>query len=201
MARKPRLWYPGATYHLMERGIRRQAIYSDYTDYQTFLAILKRSLKKYSCTLHAFCLMTNHFHLLLETSDTPVGSFMKHLACTYATYYNRKYSYLGHLFEGRYCSGLVKDDSYFLQTSRYIHLNPVKAQIVSYPEDYTWSSYRTFLGLADDKITVTNQTLSYFGKYGIQKYRDFVDTPGQKFKVSEQKIQKEMGENDLWLPW
>lgn len=111
MARKPRLWYPGATYHLMERGIRRQAIYSDYTDYQTFLAILKRSLKKYSCTLHAFCLMTNHFHLLLETSDTPVGSFMKHLACTYATYYNRKYSYLGHLFEGRYCSGLVKDDS------------------------------------------------------------------------------------------
>ena len=90
MARKPRLWYPGATYHLMERGIRRQAIYSDYTDYQTFLAILKRSLKKYSCTLHAFCLMTNHFHLLLETSDTPVGSFMKHLACTYATYYNRK---------------------------------------------------------------------------------------------------------------
>ena len=182
MARKPRLWYPGATYHLMERGIRRQAIYSDYTDYQTFLAILKRSLKKYSCTLHAFCLMTNHFHLLLETSDTPVGSFMKHLACTYATYYNRKYSYLGHLFEGRYCSGLVKDDSYFLQTS-------------------PWSSYRTFLGLADDKITVTNQTLSYFGKYGIQKYRDFVDTPGQKFKVSEQKIQKEMGENDLWLPW
>ena len=86
--------------------------------------------------LHAYCLMTNHIHLLVETGDMEIGKFMKYLSECYAIYFNQKYFYRGHVFEGRYKSCLVKEDTYFLQTSRYIHLNPVKAQMINYPEDY-----------------------------------------------------------------
>ena len=136
----------------MERGIRRGAIYEDEGDYQVFLAIMKSAQEKYGCTLHAYCLMTNHFHLLIETDEVTVSKFMKQLASCYAIFFNRKYGYKGHLFEGRYKSCLVQDDAYFLQTSRYIHLNPAKAGMVAHPEDYQWSSYRTMItiiGLGD----------------------------------------------------
>ena len=101
----------------MERGIRRQAIYEEEGDYQVFMVIVKQCLEKYGCVLHAYCMMTNHFHMLLETSDTDVSKFMKQIANCYAVYFNRKYNYQGHLFEGRYKACLVKDDAYFLQTS------------------------------------------------------------------------------------
>lgn len=171
IARKPRMWYPGAIYHVMERGIRRQEIYREDMDYQAFMAIMKSALERNGCVLHAYCMMTNHFHILLETSETEPGKFMKQLASCYAIYFNRKYTYTGHLFEGRYKACLVNDDAYFLQTSRYIHLNPVKAKMVEHPEDYPWSSYRTMLGMGDDKITEINRTRAYFGKNAGIRYR------------------------------
>lgn len=196
MPRKLRTCYLGATYHIMERGIHRQNIFSDDFDYQVFLTLLANALQKYGCTLHAYCLMTNHFHLLVETSDIEIGKFVKLLANCYAQYYNRQHSFSGHLFEGRYKSGLVQDDAYFLQTSRYIHLNPVKARMVHYPEDYPWSSYRTLLRLNDDKITCTEKTFSYFQPNPVQQYRIFTEDIGKKFSVSENRIQKEIGVNE-----
>lgn len=201
IARRKRVWYPGAMYHLMERGIRRKEIFKDDTDYQVFLAILKNSLAKNECMVHAYCLMTNHFHILLETSEIEVGRFMKHLASCYAIYFNRKYTYKGHLFEGRYKSCLVRDDAYFLQTSRYIHLNPVKAKMVEHPEDYLWSSYRTMLGICDDKITRSDRTRSFFKDQSVIRYREFVEDVGHRYVVQEDEIRKSMGEDDLWLPW
>lgn len=120
-------------------------------DHQVLLQIIKTSLSKYSCWLHAYCLMTNHVHLLIETGDIEIGKFMKYMSECYAIYYNHKYGYRGHVFESRYKSSLVKEDTYFLQTSRYIHLNPVKAQMADYPEDYLWSSYRTMIPEANLK--------------------------------------------------
>lgn len=201
IARRKRVWYPGAMYHLMERGIRRKEIFKDDTDYQVFLAILKKALAKNECMVHAYCLMTNHFHILLETSEIEVGRFMKHLASCYAIYFNRKYTYKGHLFEGRYKSCLVRDDAYFLQTSRYIHLNPVKAKMVAHPEDYPWSSYRTMLGICDDKITRSDRTRSFFKDQSVIRYREFVEDVGHRYVVQEDEIRKSMGEDDLWLPW
>ena len=110
----------------MERGIRRLAIFQDEMDFEVFLEILKKEAMEKECKIHAYCLMTNHFHLLVETGNVEIGKFMKNLAGKYAMYYNHKYSYKGHIFEGRYKSILVETDSYFLQSSRYIHLNPVK---------------------------------------------------------------------------
>ena len=185
----------------MERGIRRQKIFEDDMDYQVFREILKVAVEKYNCIVHAYCLMSNHFHILLETDDIEVGTFMKYLASSYAIYFNKKYKYTGHLFEGRYKGCLVKDESYFLQTSRYIHLNPVKAKMVNAPEDYKWSSYRTMISLCDDKITYVGQTWGYFKNNPILRYREFVEDIGHKYTLHENKIQKEIGEDDLWLPW
>ena len=114
IARKLREWYPGAIYHLMHRGVRRTEIFSDEADYQVFLEILKVALDKYQCKSHAYCMMTNHIHLLLETSEGEIGRFMKCLSERYAMYFNHKYQYRGHLFESRYKSCLVKEDSYFV---------------------------------------------------------------------------------------
>ena len=129
----------------MERGIRRLEIFQDEFDYQVFLEILKKESEQKKCNIHAYCLMTNHFHLLAESQNVEIGKFMKSLAGKYAMYYNHRHSYKGHVFEDRYKSCLVETDEYFLQTSRYIHLNPVKAKMTEHPEDYKWSSYRNFI--------------------------------------------------------
>lgn len=186
---------------MMERGIRRQEIFREDMDYQAFIAIMKSALEKNGCMVHAYCMMTNHFHILLETSEREIGKFMKQLASSYAIYFNRKYLYTGHLFEGRYKACLVEDDAYFLQTSRYIHLNPVKAKMVEHPEDYPWSSYQTLLGFRDDRITQISRTHAYFGQNPIMRYRQFVEDIGHKYVVQENEIKKSMGEDDLWLPW
>lgn len=178
----------------MHRGVRRTEIFSDETDYQVFLEILKVALDKYQCKIHAYCMMTNHIHLLLETSEDEIGRFMKCLSERYAMYFNHKYQYRGHLFESRYKSCLVKEDSYFLQTSRCIHLNPVKARIVVKPEDYRWSSYQTMIALKDDRITERNRTLAYFKDNSILRYRDFVEDIGHKYVVQEHEIKKSMEE-------
>ena len=201
IARKIRAWFPGAVYHIMHRGVRRKPIFEDETDYQVFLQILKTSLEKYNCILHAYCLMTNHIHLLVETGDVEIGKFMKYMSECYAMYINHKYSYRGHVFESRYKSCLVKEDTYFLQTSRYIHLNPVKARMVTHPEDYLWSSYQTVIGIADDRITEKKKTLAYFSKNSVFYYREFVEDIGHKYIVQEQHIRKMIGEEELWLPW
>ena len=103
----------------MHRGVRRKDLFEEEMDYQVFLEILKSGLKNYECILHAYCLITNHIHLLLETTDIEIGKFMKFLSERYATYMNHKYLYRGHVFESCYKSCLVTKDDYFLQTSRY----------------------------------------------------------------------------------
>lgn len=185
----------------MHRGVRRSTLFEEDIDYQVFLQILKDSLEKYECILHAYCLMTNHIHLLLETGNIKIDKFMKCISERYAMYFNHKYLYRGHVFESRYKTCLVKDDTYFLQTSRYIHLNPVKAGMVMHPEDYFYSSYRTVTGIKDDGITNRRKTLSYFPKNSVFYYREFIEDIGHKYTVQEQSIRKMIGEDELWLPW
>lgn len=198
--RQKRIWYSGATYHAMARGIRRMVIFQDDTDYQVFLLLLKKMMEKHECSLHAYCLMSNHFHVLIETGPHEIGKTFKGIMSCYASYYNQRYGYHGHVFEGRFKSCIVKDDSYFLQTSRYIHMNPVKAKITAHPEDYPWSSYRTILRMTDDRITQPEKTLAFF-KQSIFYYREFVEDATHKYKINENMIQKEIGEDETWLPW
>lgn len=199
MAGKNRKWFPGAIYHIMARGNYRQNIFKDDEDFKVFLVLMQDAKTKYGFKLHAYCLMTNHYHLLLETEQTEIWKIMKRINQIYAAYYNEKYRLTGHLFQGRYKSCLVENDSYFLQTSRYIHLNPVKAKMVPRAEAYPWSSYSTLIGMKQEMIVEVKRTYAYFKEPQNFAYRNFVeDTTLNRY---EAEIQKSMGEDDLWLPW
>ena len=198
--RKVRVWHQGAIYHVMERGIRRQEIFKEKEDYQVFLLQLKKTVEKYNCLIHAYCLMTNHIHLLIETDTYPIGKTIKDLAGGYAIYFNSKYGYRGHLFEDRFKSGLVETDSYFLQSGKYIHLNPIKAGMTEKPEDYPWSSYRSMILLDDDQIVQREKTLGYFLN-DVYRYRQFIEDTMHQYMVEEGKIRKQIGEDNEWLPW
>ena len=167
-------------------------------DFKIFLQILESEAEKKACRIHAYCLMNNHFHLLVETGDIGIGFFMKSLAERYAMFYNRRYGYKGHVFEGRYVSCLVKTDGYFLQTSRYIHLNPVKAKIVDRPEQYRWSSYITIMDMWNDGIVTPDKTLSFFAE-GAAEYRELVEAQA-RYTEDEEAIQTDMKEDEMWLP-
>ncbi len=200
ISRHSRIWYEGATYHLMERGVRRDSIFLEKSDYEIFQEFLRIELEKNHCTLHAYCMMTNHFHLLTQTSDIDIGRFMQGLAGKYAAYFNHKHGYRGHVFEGRYRACLVESDAYFLQTSRYIHLNPVKAGMVARPEDYAWSSYRAMFDEKDDSLIKTALTLSYFDGDKHCAYRNFVNNVDKEHLESEEEIRTNMREDESWLP-
>jgi putative transposase len=197
--RKKREWYPGALYHIMARGNYRQDIVRDNADREVFLELLRCTYRKMPFMLHAFCLMTNHYHFLIETGDEPVWKIMKCFSMNYAQYYNGRYERIGHLFQGRYKSCLVTDDAYFLQTSRYIHLNPVKAHMAVCAEEYRWSSYRTYMGIDRLDFVTTDKGLAYFVNNPVEQYRDF--TESTSLEKPMERIRKDMGEDSLWLPW
>lgn len=145
MARKPRIHFPGAFYHVIARGNRHQKIFIDDQDYQRYLSFLKEYKKKYECILYAYVLMPNHVHLLVEVGETPLSRLMQNLQFRYTRNFNIRYRKWGHLFQGRYKAILCQKDSYFLELSAYIHLNPVRAGLVKDPLRYPWSSYRIYV--------------------------------------------------------
>lgn len=141
-------------YHIMLRGINRQDIFTDDTDRQRFLQLLEDLQHEYddqgniigqSCCFYAYCLMSNHVHLLYRQGTQEIEQSMKSLGISYAQYYNRKYGRVGHLFQDRYRSEPCEDLSYFITLLRYIHQNPVKAHICTSPEDYPWSSWLEYI--------------------------------------------------------
>lgn len=146
MARPLRIEYPGAFYHVMNRGLERREIIRDPKDYEKFLKVLADVQKPAGFICHSYCLMPNHYHLFLETPQGNLSKIMQETNGRYTQYYNRRYKRVGPLFQGRYKAKLIDQDSYSLQLSRYIHLNPVKAKMVSRPEGWRWSSYRSFVG-------------------------------------------------------
>jgi len=127
------------------RGNERKRIFSAKADYNQFKSYLKKAQEKYGCRLHCYVLMQNHYHLLLETPHGNLGKVMHYLNGSYTGFFNRRTGRSGDLFQGRYKAILVDVDSYLLELSRYIHLNPVKAGIVEKPQDYPYSSYKSFI--------------------------------------------------------
>ena len=213
MPRRKRIWYPGAIYHVMSRGNRRTTIFKEKSDYYQFLEFVKKVKDKYPFTIHALCLMTNHFHFLIETGDIELSKFMQKILSLYAMDFNKRYDLTGHLFESRYTACLVESDKYFLEVSRYIHLNPVKAQIVTDPYLYDYSSYRFYIDSgAPEEQSETDQIISdlltkdkILGMIGNglstseNRYRNFVED-NISHSDQEHLIQKDIREDDMWLP-
>jgi len=141
MSRPLRIQYPGALYHVISRGQERGAIVRDDADREKRLEWLRRTVETYGWRLHAFVQMTNHEHLFVQTPEPNLAAGMQYLNGSYTGYFNRRHGRSGHLFEGRYRGHLVEELGYYLEVSRYIHLNPVRAGIVDRPEKWRWSSY------------------------------------------------------------
>ena len=146
MARPLRLEYIGALYHVTSRGDRRDNIYIDDGDREQMLLLLGEVCERFNWVVHSYCLMSNHYHLLIETPDGNLSKGMRQLNGVYTQRFNRKHGRVGHLFQGRYKAIIVQKDSYLLELSRYIVLNPVRARMVSRAGDWPWSSYRATVG-------------------------------------------------------
>lgn len=177
MVRKHRVWFPGAIYHITARGIRKSDIFLENTDRQIYKNLLYETKQTHPFNLLAYCLMTNHVHLLIETIDTNTSIIFNLLHTKYAKAFNTKYEYSGHVFENRYGAELITSYQYLLEASRYIHLNPVKANIVERMEDYKWSSIRSYLYNEKDPLVTTNKILYNFSAPQKENYYHFLKTP------------------------
>jgi REP element-mobilizing transposase RayT len=172
MARRPRLFAAGVLYHVIVRGNQRQKTFTAESDYQGYIERLARYRKKYDYVLHAYCLMPNHVHLLVESSEQPLAKFMQGLQQSYSQYFNKRHGKSGHVFEGRYKAIICQKDPYLLELIRYIHLNPVRAGIVKSPERYRYSGDYGYLQGRASEIIDPAKVLSMLG--GTQAYRRFV---------------------------
>lgn len=197
---KIRIWYENAKYHVMARSVRSLALYRNEEDYEIFYMILRRTREKYPFIIHSYCLMTTHFHMLITTMKDEIWKIMKYLMQNYAMYFNRKYGTKGHVFDSRYVSCIIEDGIYFLEVSRYIHLNPVRACMVRNPLDYKHSSYENFFSEEESALLYRKEILDYFKDNQAEQYRMFVEG-AISHEEHEMMIQKDIGEDERWLPW
>lgn len=190
MARPLRIQYPGALYHVTNRGNDRKRIFKDDADRRMFLQILFQSIDTYSITLHSFVLMKNHWHFLVETPLGNLSDFMRHFNITYTSHYNRRHNRSGHLYQGRYKSFLVEMESYLSAVSRYIHLNPVRIGTIKRKEpeyqlrylwNYQWSSLPGYIGGLKERLRFVECT-AVLEEYGGDNH---IGRMGYKKQISE----------------
>lgn len=174
MARKPRIEYEGALYHVITRGNQKQKIFKESLDYRKFLDIISAYKRRYHFRIYAYVLMTNHVHLLIETQEIPLSKILQGVNQSYTMYYNHKYNTVGHLFQGRYKAIICDRDRYLLTLLKYIHYNPLRAQIVETLDTYQWSSYKAYFRKTDrSDIIDTEQVLPMFSKNKVLARRQY----------------------------
>jgi putative transposase len=212
MARKPRIEFEGAFYHVITRGNQRQKIFKDKDDFLKYLETLSNYKTRYKYFLYAYILMNNHAHLLAETQEIALSKILQGINQSYTTYFNRKYKTVGHLFQGRYKAILCDRDEYLVSLVKYIHLNPVRAKIVKSPDEYQWSSHPSYIKKADGvNIIDTDQVLRMFSEDkqrarklysafmsdgSIVRKEDIYNTIGQRILGSEEFLERVMERYD-----
>jgi putative transposase len=175
MARPLRIEYAGAHYHVTSRGNERKAIFKDDADRESFLKLLGRAVQDFHLRLHGYVLMSNHYHLLVETPTGGLSRSMRYLNGVYTQTFNLRHGRVGHLFQGRYKAILVERDSYLLELSRYIHLNPWRVKQAQDPFEFCWSSLKAYIGrVAVPRWLTVTEVLSQFGSRGKSEYRKFI---------------------------
>jgi len=172
MARPLRIEYPGAYYHIFARGHRKDLIFYANRDRQEFLRRLKETAEKYQIRIHAYVLMNNHYHLLVETLNGNLTKGMHYLNASYSNWFRIKHNLVGSIFQGRYKAILVEKDAYLLELSAYIHLNPLRGGITESYDDFSWSSFPEYCHARQGYFPYTLEILSLIG--GTKAYRKFV---------------------------
>ncbi|MGC8492558.1 MAG: REP-associated tyrosine transposase [Syntrophobacteraceae bacterium] len=176
MARPLRIEYPGAIYHVTARGKARMPIFEDDRDRTNFLKLIEEAMERFKWHCYAYCLMTKHYHLLVETIQGNLSPGMRHINGVYTQRFNRTHSRVGHLFQGRFKSVVVDRDAYLLELCRYVVLNPVRAGMVECPEEYVWSSYRATAGLSGrPDLLSADWILSRFGGQSGESRKRYVE--------------------------
>ena len=165
MARKPRIHFPGAVYHVILRGNGGQDIFYSEEDRFRLYLLLQEGIERFGHRIHAFCLMTNHIHMAIQVRDIALSKIIQNMSFRYTRYINKKQQRIGHLFQGRYKALLIDADSYLLELVRYIHNNPLRAGLVQVPEDYQWSSHRVYIDKESIPWVSTDWILSQFAKH------------------------------------
>jgi REP element-mobilizing transposase RayT len=176
MMRKLRFEIPGGMYHITSRGNERRAIFRDDRDRQRLLSVASAAVDEFGWLVHAYCLMPNHYHLLVETPQPNISRGMMKINGVYAQAFNNRHKRVGHVFQGRFHSIVVDKDDYLHRRSRYIVLNPVRAKLVALPEQWAWSSYRPTAGTGPrPRFLVCDQILGYFGETRGKAQRAYMD--------------------------
>jgi putative transposase len=176
MARPYRLQGENCLYHITSRGDDRKKIFISEHDFSKFLEYLLVAKTKYNFHLFAYCLMGNHYHLFIETLEPNLSKIMQYINTSYTVYYNTKRKKTGHVFHGRFKSIMVDADSYFLELTRYIHLNPVRAKMVEHPQDYRWSSFKGYIKPKSDKY-IDYPEINRYVTMKPAAYKEFVSSP------------------------
>ena len=177
MARRKRIYYPNATYHVMLRGNDGEPIFFSDSDRHKLCQLLQEAIERFHFSLHAFCFMSNHIHFAIRVTDVPLSDIMQNLTLRYVTYINRKHGRTGHLFQGRFKSLLIEDIGYLKELIRYIHLNPVRAGIVNKPDEYPWNSHCAYLTPSEFPWVSAKQILNLFSHdetEGLNRYTQFI---------------------------
>ncbi len=220
MSRPIRIEFLNALYHVTARGDRREDIFDDNEDRQVFLATLEQVITQFNWICHAWCLMDNHYHLLIQTPDANLSKGMRQLNGVYTQASNRRHRRVGHLFQGRFKAILVDSDAYLLELTRYVVLNPVRAGMVKKPADWTWSSYRASVGLepavpwlAVDGLlaqfatrrSLAQQRYAQFVAEGIKVASPWSNLKGQVFLGDEHFVKRmqahlQSGKDDVQIP-
>jgi REP element-mobilizing transposase RayT len=197
MARQRRVELEGGLYHVIARGNNRQDIFHSNEDHKKFLSLLSTLKQKLPFYLYAYCLMTNHVHLLIERQADTVGRVMLRLLTGYSQYYNRRYRKVGHVFQGRHKSILCQSDMYLGELVRYIHLNPVRAKMVRKAERYPYSSQRVYLGVEPNTIVDVDPVLRLFGARKQKARENFAEFVAAGARLGHQEAFYLAGENGI----
>ncbi len=189
MARKPRIEFRGALYHVVTRGNQRQQVFRSRNDYERYLKIVGDYKIQYDYFLYAYILMGNHVHLLIETKEKPLSKIIQGINQRYTMYFNKKYGTVGHLFQGRYKAILCEKDAYLLSLVKYIHLNPIRAKVVKSLLEYRWSSHGSYIRRdRHESIVDIEQVLSIFSKNESKARRLYQNYVGEGHGITREDV-------------
>ena len=198
MARKPRIEYEGAFYHVIVRGNQKQKVFKDRLDFLKYLEFLTGYKERHHYNLYSYVLMSNHVHLLIETREIPLSKVMQGINQSYTMYFNRRYKTAGHLFQGRYKAILCDRDAYLLTLIKYIHLNPIRARIVKEIGDYQWSSHHNYVKQKKESNIVDNdRVLRMFSEYESVARKLYKTFMGDEISIKKEDIYRTIDQRIL----
>ena len=187
-------------YHIMVRGNNKKEIFKKEEEKEKFIEILNKNIAEDNWNLRAYCIMDNHVHLLIEENEKEISQIMKKINVAYAMYYNKRNQTVGHVFQDRYRSEAVTDDTYLLTLIRYIHQNPIKAGTIKNIQDYKWSSYNEYIGKTKTGITNTDllEMLSKNKKEAIEEFIEFHEEIDEESYLEDKEEMREYEEKKAW---